>query len=576
MSLKQIFILEMVFGINSFQRIVKMSQPTVDGDKIVGYIPGRMTPNADLDADGNIELSNHIFTESYLGHQDSLNQIIEKLKVLLPSPDSEISQWTMKDEIGEEGEKDYRITVKHIFDNTVLDIDDEVYPFNTSKYLYQVPNPLNPEESVYVKASFGGTNILDADAGNTWENQIENHYYKLQGTDPAEYIEGPCKDPALFEIISHTDINTAQWRVDVKNIETNEIQPDVYPFNLNGSLYKLDSGEFVLASCGGTEILNAEYDTWDNQKEEQFYKLDGTDPAEYIAGEEDECKNAPYKADHFIVEWDFAVEDGNREYIYYANNPQEMGARLAFRISAIDNEGYMFTEFDNGCYGDDVNVTLTFDALGEKSLKSNIQYKDDNSSLAQLDALKEKANLYSFSIKTSDFVNGSVIKEAKINFDRAANITKQPMKMTITDINASLGSVVGNDSIDKSATFIYARANGVDHGFARGYSSVGAKVYYEVHCNRECNKADFGINGAESETSPYWYIVDNDYNLDYSSPYALYNGITVSKANNDYIQLTLTKSPPHNNRIYFTPKDYLLFDKYNANVKTHSFLVIFQ
>lgn len=87
-----------------------------------------------------------------------------------------------------------------------------------------------------------------------------------------------CKDPSIFEVLSQKNKNTGEWRVVVKNTETNETKADVYPFNLNGSLYQLPNGDWVLASCGGTRILSQ----WDGQKENQFYKLEGTSPIEYI------------------------------------------------------------------------------------------------------------------------------------------------------------------------------------------------------------------------------------------------------------------------------------------------------
>jgi len=372
------------------------------------------------------------------------------------------------------------------------------------------------------------------------------------------------------------DENTKDYKISVKHIEENQLTHymkdiKIYPFSGAKKLYQLDSDEWVKASFGGEKIL----ESWENQKDNQFYFLQGTDPAEYIEGEAQDapCTNLPYKADHFIVDWDFAIEEGNREYVYYANNPQEMGARLMFRISSLDSDGYMFTELDNSCYSGDVNVTLTFDAKGVKNLNSNIQYKDTDTSLKPFDTLKESGNTYSFMIKKSDFINGAATKEIKINFDRAKNIAVSPMMLTITDINASLGDINGNDSTDKSVTFVYARANGVDQG-SRG-SLLNAKIYYEVYSGSDSNRRDFNINGRESHNSVHWYMIDGDNNLNYSSPRAKYGSLNARKLNNNLIELSLNRNPPVVNRIYFTPKEYLLYRSYNANVKNHSFRVTF-
>ena len=160
------------------------------------------------------------------------------------------------------GTKEYRIKVEHMFDPSVT-VDSEVFPFDPAKKLYFVEDPYN----TYVKGGYGGTKILDF-----WEGQKNEQYYKLEGTDPIEYIEFTCKDPSTFEILSHQNINTKEWRVTVKNKDTNETQEGVYPFNLEGSLYQLDSGEWVIASCGGKSIE----ESWDGQGDDEVYRLVGT------------------------------------------------------------------------------------------------------------------------------------------------------------------------------------------------------------------------------------------------------------------------------------------------------------
>lgn len=89
-------------------------------------------------------------------------------------------------------------------------------------------------------------------------------------------IQQECQSPKLFEVLSQTDINTPEWRVSVKNIETNETKDTVLPFNLNGSLYPLDSGEWVLASCGGKAYTTE----WENSI--GFYTLNNPEEEKII------------------------------------------------------------------------------------------------------------------------------------------------------------------------------------------------------------------------------------------------------------------------------------------------------
>ena len=143
-------------------------------DPIINPIPGSMESNADLAFPGG-----HAFLEAYLVSEDTLGSIIKKLKQLLSELDKADTQWETDEEYSR-GTKDYRIKVKHRFDSKNIIIDEDVYPFAPAKKLYQV----NGE---YVKASCGGTKILDADKDD-WENKKENEFYYLEGT--GEIIKG--------------------------------------------------------------------------------------------------------------------------------------------------------------------------------------------------------------------------------------------------------------------------------------------------------------------------------------------------------------------------------------------------
>jgi len=289
----------------------------------------------------------------------------------------------------------------------------------------------------------------------------------------------------------------------------------------------------------------------------------------------DECNNAPYKPDHFEISWDLAIEEGNGKFVYYHSNPQEQGAQLGFSISAVDQDGYMFTDIGNNCYPEDVNVTISFDTFGEKSLRSVIQPKDDNTSLALLEPLQNSENQYSFLINTSEFVNGHARKEYKMNFERAVNRAKNPLKLTITDVDISFAGVIGNNSDDKDVTFVYASAYVPDRNIPRGYDEVNTKVYYEVYC-KSFSKQDFDITGYSSVDHYGWYILAGDNNLDFDNPLSSYSKIGISKYNKDYIQSVKNAGAPLGATVTYTPKDYLLYDEYNAAIKTQAFKLRYQ
>lgn len=196
------------------------------------------------------------FTNDVLIDETAKIEIISAVSQKLSVLNQVESQWQTDKELNK-GTCEYKITVKHKYDAANIIMDDEIYPFSEDKKLYQV----NGE---WVKASCGGENILEE-----WEAKKSDECLMIDNPEEEKIVK-VCPDASLFEVVSHQNKNTKNWKVTVKNIETNETQTDVYPFNLEGSLYQLESGEWVLASCGGTTIS----DSWEGQKSNEFFRLD--------------------------------------------------------------------------------------------------------------------------------------------------------------------------------------------------------------------------------------------------------------------------------------------------------------
>jgi len=139
------------------------------------------------------------------------------------------------------------------------------------------------------------------------------------------------------------------------------------------------------------------------------------------------------------------------------------------------------------------------------------------------------------------------------------------MKMTITDINASLRNITGGDSSDKNVTFVYARAHVPDSRV--GYISI----YYEVYCNFRtgCNKGF----GRESENGIWWDIIEGDDNLDFSNPRSSNPNYIVTRINGDVMLIELKEQYPRGGRVYYTPKDYLYNLNYSRDTKELDFSV---
>ena len=192
------------------------------------------------------------------------NMILNFIKGAIESHKGAPSQWLVSEEI-KKGTKNYRILVKHKFDSSII-VRDSVFPFAPDKKLYPVPDENN--KTHYVKASFDGEKIKDLQAD--WLNGCNNDldFYLLEGT--GEKITGL---PVKWEKISEKNRGTCDWRLTVENNLTKEVLTDVYPFDPdNGHVYKLDTGEVVMAKCGGETLL----DNWEGKRIYNCYLLKET------------------------------------------------------------------------------------------------------------------------------------------------------------------------------------------------------------------------------------------------------------------------------------------------------------
>jgi hypothetical protein len=153
---------------------------------VTGLDTNRNNPN--LNHNSIISVEAHDFYSSYLTAENTKNDIfnftLEKIQAHSTAP----SQWQTDQELNK-GTEDYKITVKHRFDSSIVAMNGvEVYPFAPSKKLYYVQGKFSEDISGYVKASCGGYKIE-----TTWTGQdIATQIAKLSYTDttlPHEYIE---------------------------------------------------------------------------------------------------------------------------------------------------------------------------------------------------------------------------------------------------------------------------------------------------------------------------------------------------------------------------------------------------
>ncbi len=126
----------------------------------------------------------HDFYESYMKEETSKKMINDFIIDEIQKHSKTDSQWELDNELNK-GTKDYKITLKHRFDSSVI-MSEEVYPFAPSGKLYRVTDN-TPGGNGWVKASCGGYKVEDTWVGQDTATQMAKLSHTV-ATLPHEYI----------------------------------------------------------------------------------------------------------------------------------------------------------------------------------------------------------------------------------------------------------------------------------------------------------------------------------------------------------------------------------------------------
>ncbi len=263
-----------------------------------------------------------------------------------------------------------------------------------------------------------------------------------------------------------------------------------------------------------------------------------------------------------------------KKYItYYANNPSTMGANLDINISTTTANGDVLTNYTDGCYSKNTNITVYY----KNSNNIDNQSLISNKSFASKDTYK-----FIISIDKSLFYNGKTDQNIKLNLSRNNKIAKNPSLFTIKSIKVNddkTSSTIKLTSNNK-AHFYYGRVH-VSSPQETSQTYLDAKVYYEIYC-KNCDKTIFTLaNGSVSVDDVYWYILPKSiYSnfgsgvCDYHSPRAT-NGANPTHKDEATIHI-IAPTIPHNDKIYYTPNQtYLRYNKFGTALPEHFFDVKF-
>ncbi len=245
------------------------------------------------------------------------------------------------------------------------------------------------------------------------------------------------------------------------------------------------------------------------------------------------CANAA----GFYFNYGVLKEENNEKFVYYHNNPLEMGAIVNIDLYALTDQGEIFTGFSPECY-QNFFFAVIYDLQGEKEHDKFFHTNEQNQTyyvpLQEQMALKDTGNYYTFMPDKSRFIEGEYHEQLKINFDKYNDRRLSPTKMMITDTYFITDNADYLQDRDMNATFVYAKLYSDD--LTSSQSSFDHPVYYQLYCDTNLyNPADFNITNSESTTN--WFNLTPNPNLDFISVSSSVDQVDITKVNNNTIHI---------------------------------------
>jgi len=311
-------------------------------------------------------------------------------------------------------------------------------------------------------------------------------------------------------------------------------------------------------------------------KGREFAKIDEKDTPDSMRFISSDSKTMTFIPTKFNISATLSDKIPGITFYSDKSNISSMGAVLNLNLSAVDSSGNVLTNYTNGCYSQDTNLTIFF---------SNTNTKDTQKILSNVPVLSSSSTQFILDINKSKYSNGVLNQNILINLDRNNTISKNPSLFSISKliVNDSSISSSKNLSTSNKAHFYYGRAHAPSPQ-STDQDILYAKVYYEVYC-KSCDKTIFTqAGGASSEDSIYWYILPSSTLSSLGTSICNYtNPRVIDPTNTSYInhnsfdKIKIKASKvPSKNKIFYTPiKSYLRYHKFGTALPEHYFTVIF-
>ena len=295
--------------------------------------------------------------------------------------------------------------------------------------------------------------------------------------------------------------------------------------------------------------------------------------------------------DHFAVSYENDVP--TEHTLLVANEIEDMNSPSVMTIQAENAKGDVTKRYDKDGYAYDTKLSISnYIKTQENSvlkLISKLKVTDEikNTDISKVNNSSSNSVVTTFDIKNTYFENGILTNSILLNnFQRTKNKPLEPIelhtsKIHIIETNGITGHLVkGETSEDKSNQFYYGKVH-VPSPLTVAGTKLIAPYYYEIYC-KNCDKTLFiRANNRASVDNVYWYILPKEIysklnGCDYTFSHFVVNEHNIKQKHQSIDKQEITiDNPPYEDRVYYTSKDYLLFDMYNKNVTEHYFDIKF-
>jgi len=244
---------------------------------------------------------------------------------------------------------------------------------------------------------------------------------------------------------NNTDISNDSINIEASDDLCVAMYPD-YEINFEDGIGKInylkyqDVGEIKLTI---SEKTNKEFAIIDSD--------DTDDNDRYITSAE--SNRFAVIPDHFDID-NISVNNHNNNTFTYLSNDLNMSGELNATITAKNASGTTTVNYKTGCYSKDTNFNIahssdtSMDNLNKIVTQYGENLKDDN---------------ISFSLDESNFSDGSMNLNLKINFDRNQSLIVNPFTLTLNEIFVTdSNNSQGNSSIGLDLYFLYGRMEAND------------------------------------------------------------------------------------------------------------------